>query len=170
GRSRLGRQRTLALQLRLAALHLDRRGHHRGAEEHHRRPRHPAPAEVTLPHRLEPNPYRPPLVAGEKETLAALLDYHRAIVVHKLEGVSEGDARRRMVPSGTSLLGIVQHLANVELSWFAAIFAGVEADLREDSWAIGANETVASVCARYEAACEQARSVTAGAGLDDVAV
>ena len=125
---------------------------------------------MTLPPRLEPNPYRPSLIAGEKETLAALLDYHRAIVVHKVSGVSEDDARRPMVPSGTSLLRIVQHLANVELSWFPVMFAGLDADLREDSWAIGEDETTTSVCARYEAACERSRAVTAAAGVDDVAV
>ena len=40
GRPRCGRQGALGPQLRVAALHVDRRGHHRGAEEHHRRPGH----------------------------------------------------------------------------------------------------------------------------------
>jgi Protein of unknown function (DUF664) len=45
-------------------------------------------------------------------------------VSRKLEGVSEVDARRPLVASGTSLLSLVTHLTSAEVSWFQVRFAG----------------------------------------------
>ncbi|MET7333343.1 DinB family protein [Nonomuraea sp. NPDC005650] len=63
-----------------------------------------------------------PLTGGEKESLHASLDRHRDAVLWKLEGVNEEQARRPMTPSGTSLLGMVKHLAAVEYGWFCSTF------------------------------------------------
>jgi uncharacterized damage-inducible protein DinB len=83
----------------------------------------------------------PWLIAGEKETLAAFLDYLREAIIRKASNIDEDEARRPLVPSGTSLLGLVKHLAWVEQSWFQRGFAGekverldpelTEADTRE---------------------------------------
>ena len=43
----------------------------------------------------------------EKETLAAFLDNNRAVMVWKLDGLSEQDARRPMVESGTDRKSVV---------------------------------------------------------------
>ena len=40
----------------------------------------------------------------------------------KLDGLSEYDVRRPMVPTGTNLLGLVKHLASVELGYFGETF------------------------------------------------
>src|SRR3954468_10497899 len=70
---------------------------------------------------------RTPFVrADERETLVAFLDYLREAVVIKVTGVSDADARRALVPSGTSLLGLVRHLTTVELSGFQWSFAGID--------------------------------------------
>ena len=61
---------------------------------------------------------RVPYTGGEKESLVAALDRHRDVVEWKLEGLTEEMLRRPMVPSGTSLLGIVKHLGSVEYGWF----------------------------------------------------
>jgi hypothetical protein len=62
---------------------------------------------------------RTPFVnTNERETLVTFLAYLREAVVVKAEGLSEEDARRALVPSGTSLLGLVKHLTMVEVSWF----------------------------------------------------
>jgi hypothetical protein len=53
-------------------------------------------------------------VAGERETLEVFLEYHRTALPGKLRGLSEEDARRRLVPSLTTLLGLVSHAAAVE--------------------------------------------------------
>src|ERR1700694_2240053 len=66
----------------------------------------------------------PPRDANEKETLQAYLDYHRATLLGKIDGLPIEDLRRVMVPSGVSLLGIVKHLAYVERNWFQVVFNG----------------------------------------------
>ena len=60
----------------------------------------------------------PPYLGDEAETLAGFLDFHRATLLWKLEGLDDEQLRRPMVPSGTSLLGLVKHLAYVERWWF----------------------------------------------------
>ena len=40
----------------------------------------------------------------------------------KLDGLSEYDVRRPMVPTGTNLLGIVKHVASVEAGYFGETF------------------------------------------------
>jgi uncharacterized damage-inducible protein DinB len=70
----------------------------------------------------------PPLEAGEKDLLVAWLDFHRSTLLMKDDGVTDEDLRRAMVPSGTSLLGLVKHLAYVERWWFRQVFAGEEVD------------------------------------------
>jgi uncharacterized damage-inducible protein DinB len=60
----------------------------------------------------------------ELERLRASLDGLRAAVLKKLAGLSEEDARRSTVGSGTNLAGLVQHLTYVESMWFEEIAAG----------------------------------------------
>ena len=60
----------------------------------------------------------PPLRGGERETLRAFLDYHRATLAMKCDGLSTEELRRRSMPPSTlSLLGLVRHLAEVERDW-----------------------------------------------------
>lgn len=48
-------------------------------------------------------------------------------MVWKLEGLDDTQVRRPMTPSGTSLLGLVKHLASAEYGWFCETF-GRESD------------------------------------------
>lgn len=59
------------------------------------------------------------VAASEREQLETFLDYLRDAVVRKVSGLSEEDARRSPVPSGTSLGGLIKHLRWVELGAFA---------------------------------------------------
>ena len=61
---------------------------------------------------------RVPFTGGEKDSLRASLDRHRAAVQWKVDGLDDEALRRVMTPSGTSLLGLVKHLAAVEYGWF----------------------------------------------------
>jgi uncharacterized damage-inducible protein DinB len=66
----------------------------------------------------------PPLRAGERETLRAFLDYHRATLAMKCDGLSTDDLRRRSMPPSTlTLLGLVRHMAEVERTWFRRVIA-----------------------------------------------
>jgi uncharacterized damage-inducible protein DinB len=63
-----------------------------------------------------------PFEADEKTTLLAALQSHRDVMLWKLDGLSDEEIRRPMVPSGTNLIGLVKHLANAEYGWFCETF------------------------------------------------
>ncbi|MEU2870294.1 DinB family protein [Streptomyces olivoreticuli] len=64
----------------------------------------------------------PPLTGGERETLRAFLDFHRATLAMKCDGLSDEDLRRRSMPPSTlTLLGLVRHMAEVERTWFRRV-------------------------------------------------
>ena len=100
----------------------------------------------------------PPFTGSEKDNLLFSLQRHRRAVKWKLEGVSDDDLRRSPVPSGSTLLGLVKHLAAVEYGWFCLTFGreteplpfdddDPEADLR-----IEPHETTADIVAFYDRA------------------
>jgi hypothetical protein len=67
----------------------------------------------------------PPLIAGEREMLRAFLDYLRATLAMKCDGLSDGELRRQSMPPSTlSLLGLVRHMAEVERTWFRQVING----------------------------------------------
>ncbi len=73
----------------------------------------------------------PPLRAGERETLRAFLDYHRATLAMKCDGLSDDDLRRpSMPPSTLTLLGLVRHMAEVERTWFRRVINAEDIPLR----------------------------------------
>lgn len=111
--------------------------------------------------------------AGEREVLEAFLDSHRQVAVEKLRGLSEQDARRRLVPSATTPIGLVKHLTGVERNWFQHIVAGrsrerIAGESRggPDSWTIGDDETVESVIAAYDEACAESRRIASALPTD----
>jgi len=54
---------------------------------------------------------QPPFTAGEREMLDGWLEYHRATLLAKCEGLTTGQLRQRCVsPSSMSLLGLVRHM------------------------------------------------------------
>lgn len=65
---------------------------------------------------------RVPYDADEKTSLVAALDRHRDAILWKLEGLDDAQLRRALVPSGTTLLGMLKHLASVEYGWFCETF------------------------------------------------
>ena len=69
--------------------------------------------------------------ADQKAHLHRYLQTARAALVWKLEGLSEYDIRRPMTPTGTNLLGLLKHLAGVELGYFGDTFGRPPADTPE---------------------------------------
>ena len=57
-----------------------------------------------------------------KADLRRYLQAGREALLWKLNGLSEYDVRRPMVPSGTNLLGLVKHVASVEAGYFGDTF------------------------------------------------
>ena len=67
----------------------------------------------------------PPYRGDELATLLGFLDYQRATLAGKCEGLSPEQLRLRAdPPSNLSLLGLVRHLAEVERGWFRQGIAG----------------------------------------------
>src|SRR5436190_13852093 len=62
------------------------------------------------------------MAVDEKDTLKLYLQTAREALLWKLDGLSEYDVRRPMVPTGTNLLGIVKHVASVEAGYFGETF------------------------------------------------
>jgi uncharacterized damage-inducible protein DinB len=58
----------------------------------------------------------------QKQILHRYLRQSREALLLKLEGLSEYDARRPLTPTGTNVLGVVKHVASVELGYFAEVF------------------------------------------------
>ncbi len=63
-----------------------------------------------------------------KADLRRYLQQARDAMLWKLDGLSEYDVRRPLVPTATNLLGLVKHLANVEFVYFGATFGRPSAD------------------------------------------
>jgi hypothetical protein len=103
----------------------------------------------------------PAIVSGEKDTLLAFLGYLRASVDRKIEGVSDDAARRPLVASGTSLLGIVKHLAFVEVYWTQRRFAGLDVPLHGDGFEFDPTDTVESVRREYVEAGRRSDEIVA---------
>ena len=61
-------------------------------------------------------------LTGHKADLQRYLQAGREALVWKLEGLSEYDVRRPLVPTGTNLLGLVKHVASVEAGYLGATF------------------------------------------------
>ncbi|MET9000232.1 DinB family protein [Amycolatopsis sp. NPDC004169] len=92
---------------------------------------------------------------AEKDVLHGFLTHLRAAVAAKAEGVPEPQVRTPGVPSGTSLLGLVRHLAHVE----RFTFLGEPVADWPGTFRPRPEETVASVLAGYRSACEEADAV-----------
>ena len=73
----------------------------------------------------QPREIPPPrLNADEKATLVAFLNYLRDVLIRKASGLPDEAVRRSGVDSGTSLLGLIKHLAGAEHLWFEWAFLG----------------------------------------------
>lgn len=115
------------------------------------------------------------LRGDEREQLEAFLHDNRLEVLELLDGLTDEQARRRLVPSRTTLLGIVKHAAFAEQVWFHVALAGrtrAELGLPQlpgDSFVLADADTVASVSASYRTVVAQCEQIAAGVGLDELA-
>jgi uncharacterized damage-inducible protein DinB len=100
----------------------------------------------------------PAVVAGEKDTLLAFMRYLREAIIRKVEGLPDDLARRSAVPTGTSPLGMLKHLAGAELVWLEWAFLGRD-PFPELGMDVAARDTVASCVAAYRAAAARADAI-----------
>jgi uncharacterized protein DUF664 len=114
------------------------------------------------------------LLDDERSQLDAFVEEHRAGLDATLDGLSEEQARRRLVPSATTLLGLVKHVTWMQRVWFEECVGGTsrrELGLvpgPDESFRLTGDDTVASVVAAHREACTTARAAVAGLPLDTV--
>jgi len=109
--------------------------------------------------------------SAERQTLEAFLDDYRDIVVRKASGLSETDARRRLVPSATTVGGLVKHLRWAEFGWFEQLLQEHLDDNRrphDRAWEfeLGDDEALPMLIDGYRRQCEQCRRIAARYPLD----
>ncbi len=102
----------------------------------------------------------------ERSTLEAFLDDYRDIVVRKVSGLSDADARRKLVASPTTVGGLIKHLRWAEYGWFDQLLQERSSDNRrthERSWEFDflPEESLATLIAEYQTQCEGSRRIAA---------
>lgn len=129
----------------------------------------PTAEEPTVDDRPEP-----PDAGSEREILCGFLDFLRATAVFKARGLSDADAARRVLPSLTTVSGLLRHLADVERVWFRERLDGQTgvpkrwSDAEPDGeFLVGPDDSLADIIGDYEAACAESRAVLSRYDLDD---
>src|SRR5580692_9860407 len=104
----------------------------------------------------------------------AFLDEHRGELNRCLDGLTEDQARRRLVPSETTLLGLVKHATFLEKVWFdEAVTGRSRAEIgipanSSESFILDDEDTIATIQRAHREACEASRGATSDLTLDDV--
>jgi hypothetical protein len=115
----------------------------------------------------------------EREMLEEWLEFHRATLLLKTEGVDDQGLRSRPIPtSKLSLHGIVRHMADVERSWFtrvlqrntAAPYVFYDPSVEDSDLAPLDHAGWENDLAVWQAECDASRRAAASHGLDDTGV
>ena len=114
----------------------------------------------------------PPYETDERTMLVSWLEYHRATLATKCEGLTDDQLRMRSVPpSRLSLLGLVRHMAEVENNWFRFWLGGQGPIARwegDEDFAVD-DADVSEAFDYWRSECEHAREVLAKfSSLDEV--
>jgi uncharacterized damage-inducible protein DinB len=116
-----------------------------------------------------------PSTGGEKASLKAALDRHREVVLWKVRGLDDEQLRRPVTPSGTTLLGLVKHLAYVEAGWFCATFgrpaevlASIDETDPESDLRVAPGESTADIHAYYDRSRVAADQVIEEVGIEEL--
>ena len=109
-----------------------------------------------------------------RDRLDELLDGYREVLHESVVGLTEEQVRRRLVPSKTTLLGLLKHVTYVEGVWFDQAVTGRSyeeigiATTPDRSFTLTTSDTVASVQDTHRRRCTTSRRAMAGLALDDV--
>ncbi len=104
----------------------------------------------------------------------AFLDEHRSALNRCLDGLTEEQVRRSLVPSRTTLLGLVKHATFVERVWFdEAVTCRSRAEIGipatpDESFVLDDDDTIATIRRAHRESCEASRRATSSLGLDDM--
>jgi Protein of unknown function (DUF664) len=118
-----------------------------------------------------PSPTTP--VGSTDQVFLGYLDFFRATVAGKLEGLDESALRTSLVPSGWTPLEMVTHLTAMERRWLVWGIAGEPVDdpwydERDDRWYVDPDATAAELVERMHAGGRRTREIVEARSLDDV--
>jgi len=110
----------------------------------------------------------------ERTQLDAFIEEYRSAIEVTLDCLTEEQARRRLVSSATTLLGLLKHVTWMQRVWFEECVGGTP--LRElglvqspdESFRLSDDDTIATVTAAHREACATARTAIADLPLDAV--
>jgi hypothetical protein len=115
------------------------------------------------------------LLKDERTQVDAFIEDYRTAIEGALDNLTEEQVRRQLVPSATTLLGVVKHVTWMQRVWFEECIGGTprqELDLgahsADASFALSDEDSIATVVAAYRNACASARTATADLPFDTV--
>ncbi len=114
------------------------------------------------------------LLDKERIQLDAFVEEYRNAIEETLDALTEEQARRRLVPSATTLLGLLKHVTWMQRVWFEECVGGTSRrDLGlvpspDESFRLADDDTVASITTAHRAACATARAAVADLPFDAV--
>ncbi|MFE2041168.1 DinB family protein [Streptomyces sp. NPDC059477] len=119
----------------------------------------------------------PSRTADERTMLEGWLEYHRASLAVKCQGLTDEQLRTASVaPSALTLLGLVRHMADVERGWFRRVLAGEDAapihytaEDRDGDFRVTETDTWQDAYATWQNEITVARRHASGFALDDLA-
>ncbi|MFF3941996.1 DinB family protein [Streptomyces phaeofaciens] len=113
----------------------------------------------------------PPMTGAERPMLESWLAYQRATLELKCAGLDDGQVRRASAePSALTLLGLVQHLAEVERNWFQRVFARLDAPPvfeERTGYSLDAGRGLDEALTVWRHEIARGRELIAGHSLDD---
>jgi Protein of unknown function (DUF664) len=121
--------------------------------------------------RLDPQP-----ATDERTTITEFLDYQRATLLMKVDGLGTAELAHRLPTSALTLVGLIKHLALVEDDWIQVKFLGLPElepwasapwdDDRDWEFNTAGNDDPGELRALYRAACERSRLGVADVAMD----
>lgn len=110
----------------------------------------------------------------ERAITEDMLDRNREALIETVRGLSDTDARRRLVASLTTPISLIKHAAAAERIWFQRFWAGFDececdgySRRDEGTFAVADHESLADVIAEFERASQRSREIASGFELDD---
>lgn len=111
---------------------------------------------------------------AERAILENSLDRNREALIETARGLTDADARRRLVPSLTTPISLIKHAAAAERIWFQRFWAGLDesecdgyCSRDEGTFAVADDESLADVIAEFERASQRSREIVSRFDLDD---
>ncbi|GAA5161457.1 DinB family protein [Pseudonocardia eucalypti] len=111
---------------------------------------------------------------AERALIEDMLDRNREALIETARGLSEADARRRLVASLTTPISLIKHAAAAERIWFQRFWAGLDESecdgysaRDEGTFAVADDESLADVIVEFERASQRSRAIAARFDLDD---